>query len=259
MSSKPPPSPPSPPIKVMVADDEPLARLRIRNYLEQHHPEFEVIDAKDGLAALEGITSQKPDIVLLDIEMPILSGFDVLDQVSPRTFQVVFQTAYDEFAVKAFDANACDYLLKPFSDERLARALQKALGQKAQPDPAVSRLLDHLALEGHYLRRLAFRVGPRMRLVDVTEVDYFLSEQHATRAFLPQIDFVYDQSLTYLESRLDPKMFQRIHRNAIVKLAAIATLGANDLVLKNGVHLSVSRERRKHLRANLFLFDKPKD
>lgn len=235
-------------IQVLIVDDEPLARLRISKYLALHHPELAVLQARDGLEAMEMIHQSHPQIVFLDIEMPGMTGIEMLDQLAHRPFRVIFQTAYNDFAIKAFDLSACDYILKPFTDERLEHALQRALQQRDQPDIPVGNLLDHLAKERHFIDRIAIGVGNKVKLIELEEILYFLSEQHQTRVFLAAIDFVYDQPLSFLESRLDPKFFQRIHRNAIVKLSAMASFRTGEVILKNGVHLAVSRERGKLLR-----------
>src|SRR5690606_13865081 len=107
------------PKNVLIVDDEPLARARIRRYLETHHADWNLAEAGDGIEALEKIQQSKPDLMFLDIEMPELTGFEVLSQIPERSFTVIFQTAYDAFAVKAFEENACDYILKPFTDDRL--------------------------------------------------------------------------------------------------------------------------------------------
>jgi two-component system LytT family response regulator len=245
-------------MRVLIVDDEELARLRIRKYLETRHPELRLAEAEDGVDALARIKDFAPDVVFLDVEMPGLTGFEVLRQLETRSFQVVFQTAYDQFAIQAFDANACDYVLKPFNDERLEKALTKALGAaraaKAAapaPDAAVvdplAKLDQALVAGGRYLERFVVTVGSRSRVVEAAEVLYFLSESHVTRIMLEGIDFAYDHSLTYLEERLDPARFVRVHRNAIVALSKVATVVRGEkasVTLKNGVELPVSRERK---------------
>ena len=233
---------------ILIVDDEPLARLRIANYLKAKHPDLAVVEARDCIEALEFIHKSQPTVAFLDIEMPGMTGIEMLDQLVNRAFPVIFQTAFNDFAVKAFEQNACDYLLKPFTDERLERALIKALSQRGVADPAIERLLMQLPEPRKYLERIAIRAGAKMRLIEMDEIIYFLSDNHATRVFLSGVDFVYDQSLTFLEARIDPDVFQRIHRNAIVKLSTISSFKAGEVVLKNGTQLSVSRERSKELR-----------
>lgn len=231
----------SDPRQVLIVDDEELARLRIRRYLEAKRPDWTIREAKDGVDGLQAIRDQAPDLVFLDIEMPGLDGFDLLRQLDERPFAVIFQTAFDQFAIKAFDENAVDYLLKPFTDERLERALAKA---KVDPLPKIS---DALQEAGRYLERFVVTAGARTRVIAAEEVLYFFSESHVTRIMMDGIDFAYDQSLTHLEQHLDPKQFIRIHRNSIIALRAVAHVerGANAKVkLKSGQTLAVSRERK---------------
>ena len=233
-------------MKVLVVDDEALARRRIVDYFRAARPGDTVEEAEDGFEALEKLATFAPDLVFLDVEMPELSGFDVLMQLEARPFRVIFQTAYDEFAVRAFDANAIDYLLKPFSDERLAQAIAKAGG----PPQALGDLDRHLVGEKMHLTKLTIRLGQRLKVVDAADVHYFLSESHVTRAFLHDIDYALDNSLTFLEERLDPRTFLRTHRNSLINLTSIKEVkqGSNMTVtLKSGVELPVSRERKKQL------------
>lgn len=245
-------------MKVLIVDDEELARLRIKSYLARTHPTFAVQEAEDGVDALVKIGAWEPDLVLLDIEMPGLGGFDMLRQLPDPPFQVVFQTAYDQFAVKAFDANACDYLLKPFTDERLEKALAKAVARVRKSEPAtiapLAGLDRALLADGRYLERFVVAVGSRSKVIEASEVHYFLSESHVTRIMLDKIDFAYDHSLTYLEEHLDPERFLRVHRNVIVALGAVASVQRGDraaVTLKSGQELAVSRERKSALLAAL--------
>lgn len=240
-------------MRVLIVDDEELARIRLTRYLGQKHPAFTVETAEDGFEALEKIPEFKPDLVFLDIEMPELSGFDVLMALEKRPFRVIFQTAYDEFAVRAFEQNACDYILKPFTDERLAQSLAKA-GAPPPGDPlaGLERALNAAKV---YMTKIVIKAGSRSRLIDHRDVLGFLSEDHATKVVLPTIEYAYDHSLTFLEERLDPRVFLRIHRNGIVNLHAIKgteTSGKRTAVtLSNGLEVAVSRERKKALAAAL--------
>jgi DNA-binding LytR/AlgR family response regulator len=239
---------------ILIVDDEELARLRIRRYLERTRPAALVMEAADGVEALEQIARQAPDLLFLDVEMPELSGFDVLRQLEARPFRVVFQTAYDQFAVRAFDENACDYLLKPFTDERLEAALRKALGA-APGEPALAALEAHLVRSQRYLDKLVVSIGKgRARVVSPDDVLYFLSEQHVTRLFLAGIDFAYEHSLTFLEERLDPTRFIRLHRNNVVNVRAIKTVNGGpraSVTLTDGTELPVARDRKAALKALL--------
>ena len=244
----------------MIVDDEPLARRRIRQYLAVEHADAVVAEAGDGAEALALIASARPDVVFLDIEMPEVTGFDVA-RLLPAAHRpaIVFQTAYDQFALKAFEVNACDYLLKPFPDQRLAEALARAIARSATARAAALAGLGASLVAGkRYLTRLVLQVGPRQRIVEADEIAYFLSDQHLTRVFLAQgTDYVYDASLTQLEDSLDPEVFVRLHRNSIVNLVAVATIQRGthmSVALKDGTELKVARERRARLAEALAAF-----
>lgn len=230
--------------RILIVDDERLARQRIRGYLETHHPELEVTEARDGVEAVTILSADPPDVVFLDIEMPELNGFDTLRQLESRPFKVIFQTAFDQFALKAFDEAAVDYLLKPFTDERLGQALARVL---TTPSSNAGKVDAALGKAKRYLDRLLVNVGKRARVVTADEIVYFTSEEHVTRMFLADVDFTISHSLTYLEERLDPERFVRLHRGSIASVDALASVekGPNmQVTLKNGVKLAVSRERR---------------
>lgn len=238
--------------KILIVDDEHLARVRIRSYIEKRYPDFSLIEAEDGVEALEKIAETLPDIVFLDIDMPELSGFDVLKHLENRPFKIIFQTAYDQFAVKAFEENACDYLLKPFTDERLEAALTKAFSSSGHTE-MLQKLDEHLEKQNLYLAKFVVDMGSRKKIVAEEETLYFWSEEHVTRIFLEKIDYTYNYSLNFLEEKLNPKKFLRIHRNCIVHIESIAEIlrdGSGTAVrLKNGKELQVSRERNKQLKA----------
>jgi two-component system, LytTR family, response regulator len=233
----------------MIIDDERLARLRIRNYLQEHHPDFELREACDGYEALETIPHFQPEIIFLDVEMPELSGFDVLCQIENPFFQVIFETAYDQFALRAFEVNACDYLLKPFSDDRLQNALARAL-RRDQGEAQLKRLESHLREQGKYLEKLVVKIGNRSKLLECRNIRYFLSEEHSTRVFLETVNYDYDYSLNFLEERLDPNRFIRIHRNCIVRLEEISSFSQKtnmSVTLRDGTILKVARNRTSPL------------
>ncbi|HLE00415.1 MAG TPA: LytTR family DNA-binding domain-containing protein [Bdellovibrionota bacterium] len=235
--------------RVLLVDDEPLARARIRKYLEDSGL-YEIREASDGFAALELIADFKPEIVFLDIEMPELNGFDVLRNIpNHEDMKIIFQTAYDQFAIQAFEVNACDYLLKPFRDDRLQKSLERS--QRLSRPTELKKLEDHLVREKRYLDKFVVDVGTKTRIIPAENVFYLSSESHVTKLVLEQVDYAYGQSLTYLEKQLDPAVFLRIHRNCIVRLDRIAsfTNGQNVQVsMKNGAVLKASREGGRTLR-----------
>lgn len=233
-------------MRILVVDDEELARLRIVKYLEKNYPSAVIAEAENGFDAVQQVENFVPDLVFLDVEMPEMTGMQFLLHFETRPFKVIFQTAFDEFAVKAFEENAVDYLMKPFSDERLGKALEKA--GVASVDQ--SRIDKHLLKNRIYLDKLIIKAGSKRKVVNVDDIISITSENHITRIFLAGIDYAYDFSLTFLEERLDPRLFVRIHRNVIVPLTGIAAfdLGSKaQVTLKNGTVIAVSRERKKQL------------
>lgn len=247
--------------RLLLVDDEPLARQRLRRYVQQSAPTACLAEAVNGLHAVDLIASFQPHVILLDIEMPELNGFEVLAQVARRDFHVIFQTAYDQFAIRAFEANACDYLLKPFTAERLAQALERALTQQAE----AARLL---ALEAQlrartgYLQQIALRQGLRRRLVPVAELVCFISLDHYTCVYFASdgqyLEGIVDLSLSRLLECLDPEQFQMLHRHSIARVGAIRALvrqrnGTLVAELVNGMHLPVSRRQHAAVSARFEL------
>lgn len=234
-------------------DDEPLARQRLRRYLTQASEVFEIAEAESGLQAVELIQTFRPDIIFLDVEMPGFTGFEVLAQVNERDFQIIFQTAYDEFAIRAFEEHACDYLLKPFTPERFRQALSRALSRVA--DEGRLRALEaEFARRDGYLRRLTVRQGGQLRVVDERDIACFVSRDHYTCVYFNDArEAICDLSLAHLAERLDPANFRQLHRNNIARVSAVVslTLSRTDgmtVELTNGMKLAVSRSNRRTAR-----------
>jgi two-component system LytT family response regulator len=239
------------PSRILVVDDEPLARQRLRRYLAKHGS-YEVSEAESGLEAVEKISSFRPEVLFLDIEMPGLNGFEVLAQFSERPFHVVFQTAFDEFAIRAFEEHAADYLLKPFTEERFRMAMDLVLTRVADEEKLKSLEAALRTREGH-LHRLTVRQGNRLRIVDGSEIVCFVSRDHCTCVYFADgREALSDLSLASLSARLDPETFRPLHRNSIVNLAEIRGVEAHasgmQVELSNGMKVGVSRRHRKALR-----------
>lgn len=237
--------------KVLIVDDEPMARLRIRKLTEETPGISAIEEATDGVDALSKIPKFEPDIVFLDIDMPEMSGFEMLQNLGEISFSVVFQTAYQQFAIQAFEVNACDYLLKPFTDERWHQSFERALKTKQQQLPQLDSLREHLHKEGVYLSRVLIRSGTRNHVLKSHEISHFTSEEHITFVHTPERSFGYEQSLTFLEQNLDPKQFFRIHRNSIVNLdfvKSFTTANEGIVTLLHETKLQVSRKNRSKLK-----------
>lgn len=240
------------PSRILIVDDEPLARQRIRRYLSKHGS-YEVSEAETGLEAVEKICSFRPEVLFLDIEMPGLTGFEVLAQLKERPFHIVFQTAYDEFAIRAFEEHAADYLLKPFTEERFRRAMDLVLTRVGNEERLKALEAAMREREGH-LRRLSVRQGSRLRIVDDTEIVCFVSRDHCTCVYLADgREAISDLSLANLEGRLDRERFRSLHRNNIVNIDEIRGVEPADgsrmqVELSNGMKVGVSRRHRQVLR-----------
>lgn len=248
--------------RILVVDDELLARQRVARFLRQFDPTLLIEVADSGLRAVELIAVFRPDVIFLDIEMPGLNGFEVLQQCAVRRFQVIFQTAYDQFAIRAFEENACDYLLKPFTAERLQQALARALSQRADEERlrALEAQLARRNPDRSWLRRFTVKQGARLRLVEEAEALCFVSQDHYTCVYFNDAqglhEGIVDLSLARLLERLDPAVFQQLHRNNIVRTAAIKALARSregDLFVElvHGLKLPVSRRQQAAVRALL--------
>jgi len=238
--------------RVLVVDDEPLARARLVRFLGSAGS-FEVREAADGLAALEVIRAFAPDLVFLDVEMPELSGLELLAQLPERRFRVIFQTAYDAYAVAAFEAEACDYLVKPFTEQRFRAALARSLA-RASDEERLRALERRLAGREGALARVAVRIGARVALVPAADVAAFVSRDHVTCVHLVDgREGSTDLSLDALEERLDGGAFRRLHRASLVNTRAVTEVGpAPDggarVTLRGGLALPVSRRRARAAR-----------
>jgi two-component system LytT family response regulator len=221
--------------RILIVDDEQPARDRLRRLLEAI-PATEVCgEAADGPSALQQVKALRPDVVLLDIEMPGCSGTEVAASLPEPRPRVVFCTAFDRYAVEAFDLNAVDYLLKPVSRDRLEAALRKAA-----PPPLL------------HAQRLLARAGERYVVIPVPDIVAFLSEEGLTRLFTRDKDYWMDPTLNDLEARLDPAHFFRISRSALVRIDEVKEVapmpgGSGEVALKNGRRLEVSRRRFRDL------------
>ena len=240
------------PLKVLVVDDEALARRRLVDLLNKTAGVAEVLEAGDGPAAVQAIAGQRPDLVFLDMQMPGPSGLDVVDAVGADRMPVtVFVTAYDQYAVRAFEANALDYLLKPFSDERFEAAMQrigKRLEERRAPPAA--------AAEPARWDRLVVKSAAATHFVKTTDIDWIEAVGVYVNLYIGGKAMLYRSPIHVLADKLDPAHFVRIHRSAIVNLESIVRLepishGEFEVVLKHGGRAKVSRTFRGQLEQRL--------
>ena len=250
-----------PNIRTIVVDDEKPARLRLLELLRREDDVDVVGIACDGRDALELIHEHAPDLMFLDVQMPGLDGFGVLRDLDPEHVPVtVFVTAYDKYAIQAFDAHAIDYLLKPYSDERFESALARA--RRYMGTPAAAEMRDQVAaatLERHsidahsgYLERVVLKSNGCVTFLDVAEVDWIEAAGVYVYLHVGAKTHLYRSSVAQLVQRLDPKGFVRIHRSAAVNTSRIRELrtrthGDYTLVLKTGAELTLSRGYRSQL------------
>jgi two-component system LytT family response regulator len=249
-------------IRVLVADDEAPARQRLLDLLHKDAQVKAVLEAGDGLAAVEMIEREAPDLVFLDVQMPQLDGLEVVKAVGADAMPLtVFVTAYDQHAIKAFEANALDYLLKPFSDERLEAALCRA---KARHDERsmrdfgrnVLRLMSAGPAAGRYLDRLVVKSAGTTRFLRVADIDWIEGAGVYVNLHVGGKELLYRAALNELADCLDPVRFVRVHRSAIVNIDSILELqpishGEFEIVLKDGHRSRVSRTYRVLLEKRL--------
>lgn len=234
-------------MKILVVDDELLSRTKIRRFIEARSESFEILEASNGLEAFDIIEAQKPDIVFLDIEMPEMNGMDLVQAIGNPEFSLIFQTAFSEFAVEAFEKNALDYILKPFNQDRFNSALDKALHRRSTSNQ-IQGLTQHLGQDKVYLSKVVVKRGVRNTLIPIEDVLWFKSENHYTYVCTKEFEYIYSEPLKDLIEKLDPTQFMQVHRNAIVRMNAIKDIMQGDnmsLVLENGSEVPVSRSNKK--------------
>jgi two-component system, LytTR family, response regulator len=246
-------------IRVMVVDDEPLARERLRALLELQ-PDLEVIgECGDGGEALETLRQDRPDLVFLDIQMPELDGFEVLERLgTDRPPAVIFVTAYDQFAIRAFEVHALDYLLKPYDDERFGAALDRARtwlktkGTAGELDARMTAFLADMRTAAKPADRLAVKSGGRVILIKTEDIDWVESADNYVNLHVGAEAYLLRETMNALEQRLPANRFLRISRSTLVNLDRIKELqpmfhGEYTVILRSGTRLTLSRGYREKL------------
>jgi two-component system LytT family response regulator len=238
-------------IRLLIVDDEPLIRTGIRSALDGFDGIEVAGECGSGAEAVDAILAQQPDLVLLDVQMPDCTGFDVVRQVGPeRMPAVIFVTAYDEYAVRAFEVNAVDYLLKPFDEERVRRSIQRAQERIAQQQQVnLSQQLQSLikAREDSWPERLVVRVKDRFEFIAVDSIEWVESANNYVYLHCGANAYILSDTLTHLEHRLNPAQFLRVHRCRIVNTARLVAMtpmlnGVYTLELRSGVRLTTGRQ-----------------
>lgn len=242
-------------MRAIIVDDEPLGRQRIRSLLTQEPDVVVLRECADGMEAVEAIRSLRPDVVFLDVQMPEMDGFEVLHAVGDPMPDVVFVTAYDQYAVRAFEAAAVDYLVKPFDPERFRTALGRVRGRRTggKGTEDIGALLRRLAADHVHPDRIAVRTGTRHRLVRLQDVDWMETQDNYVALHVGKQQHLLREPMTSLLRRLDPRRFVRIHRGIVVnvdRVTTVETWGKFEylVTLADGTKLTSSRGYRDEVR-----------
>jgi two-component system, LytTR family, response regulator len=242
-------------IRTIIVDDEELARQVLRELIGAH-TEIEIVaECTNGFEAVKAITESKPDLLFLDIQMPKLDGFEVLELTGTDT-AIVFTTAYDEYALKAFEVHAVDYLLKPFGAERFEKALQHVRERIDRPAAPVAQLAQAARAPGEHLDRVVVRDGTRVHIIPITKLDYIEAQDDYVALASEGHKYLKQQTIASMEGALDPKCFLRVHRSYIVNLERVAKIepygkDSRVAILADDTRLPVSRAGHERLRSVL--------
>lgn len=242
-------------IRVLIVDDEPIAREGVRVQLLKYADVIVSGEAANGLEAVAAIRELVPDIVFLDVQMPGMSGFEVLEALGTRNLPaIVLVTAYDKYALQAFEINAIDYLLKPFDAERFARAFERARRELEKTRAAainqrLQTLLETVLPQKKFLDRMVVKASGRIFFLPIAEIDWIEAADNYARLHVGRESHLIRETLSSLESRLNPELFLRIRHSAIVNITHIRELhplfkGEYEILLQNGAKLVTSRRYR---------------
>jgi two-component system LytT family response regulator len=234
-------------IRALLIDDEPLARMVVREYL-QGYPQIEVLqECGDGFEGLKAIQQYQPDLIFLDVQMPKINGFEMLELVDEQP-AVIFTTAFDEYAIKAFEAHATDYLLKPFSKERFNKAIDKFLAQTPQTAgaPKQENLLETAAQSPAQHERIVVKTGTKVKIIPVADVLYLQADDDYVSIITPEGSYLKNKTMSFFEQTLDANQFVRVHRSYIVSVQEITRIDPYEkdshlAILKSGAKIPVSK------------------
>ncbi len=241
--------------KALIVDDEELARHVIREYL-QSHPEIEVAaECANGIEAVKAVAEHQPNLIFLDVQMPKLTGFDVLELIGTDV-PVIFVTAYDQYAMRAFEVHAVDYLLKPIGRERFDAAVERAKERLGEKMPSAQKLADSARPPQQFLERLVVKDGTRVTLIPIAKLDYVEAQDDYVALASQGKKHLKQQTIASLEACLDPNCFVRIHRSYIVNLERVVRIepygkDSRLAILSDGTRLLVSRAGYARLKALL--------
>jgi two-component system LytT family response regulator len=244
-------------IRTILIDDEPLARSIVAEYLHGYS-EIEIVqECNDGFEGVKAIAQYKPDLVFLDIQMPKINGFEMLELIDQPP-AVIFTTAFDEYAIKAFEAHAIDYLLKPFSKDRFDKALQKWFSQRQQPDTKKTLVLQEDIRQPEERNRVVVKEGGNIRIIPVHEIQYIEAYDDYVKIYTAKEMFLKKKTMNFYEQILDPARFVRVHRSYIMQLSQLTRIeplekDTHVALLKSGVRIPLSKSGYTKLKSVLGL------
>src|ERR1700744_1499722 len=243
-------------IRVLIIDDEPLARMVVQEYLQPFEQVQVIQECNDGFEGLKAIQQHQPDLIFLDVQMPKINGFEMLELVDKAT-AVIFTTAFDEYAIKAFEAHAVDYLLKPFSRDRFNKAIEKFLASAPVPDaPAnkeTEKLLEYTAQSPAQHERIVVKTGTKVKIIPVADVQYLQADDDYVSVFTQEGSYLKNKTMGFFEQTLDPRQFVRVHRSYMVSVPEITRIDPYEkdshlAILKSGAKIPVSKTGYAKLR-----------
>lgn len=249
-------------LKTILIDDEPLSRDIIRAYLQAFENVEIVEECNDGFEGVKAIMQHQPDLIFLDIQMPKINGFEMLELIEQPP-AVIFTTAFDEYAIRAFESNAVDYLLKPFTEERLKKAVEKYIDQAgaATPAPAadqVQQVLNTVAEEPRTHDRIVVKTGNRVRIIPLEDVHYLEADDDYIKIVTAKGAFLKNKTMSYYERHLDAQQFVRVHRSYMIRVDQITRIDpyqkeSHLAVLRSGKQIPVSKTGYSRLKSVLGL------
>jgi len=232
----------------LVIDDEPLARMVVLEYLQAFKDQIEVMqECNDGFEGLKAIHQYQPDLIFLDVQMPKINGFEMLELVENQP-SVIFTTAFDEYAIKAFEAHAVDYLLKPFSKDRFNKAVEKYLAQVPAPkqNKQTEELLEAVSQSPAQHERIVVKTGTKVKIIPVSDVIYLQADDDYVSVFTQEGSYLKNKTMNFFEQTLDSRYFVRVHRSYMVAIQQITRIDPYEkdshlAILKSGAKIPVSK------------------
>lgn len=246
-------------IRVVIVDDERLARDIVKNYIREHENVEIVAECENGFEGIKAINESKPDLVFLDVQMPKITGFEMLELLEHKPL-IIFTTAYDQYAIKAFEVNATDYLLKPFAYDRFDEALKKAVStlesNSINTTNTIENIINTVDQAEEYLDRVIVKFNQKINIIPVDEIIYLEAQDDYVQIVTPKVKLLKQKTMKYFEKHLNPNNFVRIHRSYIASLQNIGEIELYDkeshkAAMKNGIKLPVSKTGYAKLKEKL--------